>query len=262
MTTSTRPVRITVWNEGVHEATRQPPSMARDYPDGIHGAIAQGLAEHLPAAVIRTAVLDDEDHGLSEQALADTDVLLWWGHKAHARVSDEVVERVQRHVLGGMGLLVLHSGHFSKIFIRLLGTTCSLSWRNDGERETVWTVHTTHPISRGVPNPFVIDEQEMYGEPFDVPAPDELIFISSFSGGEVFRSGMTYHRGKGRIFYFSPGDQDYPVYHHPDVRRVLANAVGWAHQPDLLREPLAVRKVVRNPVPDHARDSPSTQRVE
>lgn len=82
-------------------------------------------------------------------------------------------------------------------------------------------IHTTHHISRGVPNPFVIDE------PFDVPAPDELILISSFSGGEVFRSGRTFHRGKGRIFYVSLGDQDYPVYHHPDVRRVLANGVGW-----------------------------------
>ena len=166
-------------------------------------------------------MLDDEDQGVGEVALADTDVLLWWGHKAHGQVSDETVDYVQPHVLGGMGLLVLHSGHFSKIFTRLLGTTCSLTWRNEGERETVWTVDTTHHISRGVPNPFVIDE------PFDVPAPDELIFISSFSGGEIFRSGRTFHRGKGRIFYVSLGDQDYPVYHHPDVRRVLANGVGW-----------------------------------
>ena len=241
-TTNEAPVRVTVWNEGVHEALGQPESIARDYPDGMHGAIAQGLAEHLPGATVRTATLADPEHGLTEEVLADTDVLLWWGHKAHADVSHEVVDRVQRHVLGGMGLLVLHSGHFSKVFTRLLGTTCSLAWRNDGEPEVVWTVDTAHPISAGVPNPFVIPAQEVYGEPFDIPAPDELVFISSFPGGEAFRSGATFRRGKGRIFYFSPGDQDYPVYHHPVVRRVLANAVGWAWQPDQVREPIGVTR--------------------
>lgn len=239
------PVRITVWNEGVHEAAGEPASMAGDYPDGIHGTIAAGLAELLPGAVVRTAVLADDEHGLPESVLAETDVLLWWGHIAHDQVSDEVVRRVQRHVLGGMGLLVLHSGHFSKIFTTLMGTTCALTWRNEGEREVVWTIDPAHPIARGVPNPFVIPEQEMYGEPFDVPAPDELVFISSFSGGEVFRSGMTFFRGKGRIFYFSPGDQCYPVYHQPEVRQVLANAVTWAHQPDLTRQPITVTNTSR-----------------
>jgi trehalose utilization protein len=243
---SSAPLRITVWNEGVHEARQAPASIAEDYPEGLHGAIAQGLAEHLPGAQIRTAVLADPDHGISEEVLAGTDVLLWWGHIAHAEVSDEAVERVQRHVLGGMGLLVLHSAHFSKIFTRLLGTTCSLAWRNEGEREVVWTVDTTHPIAAGVPNPFVIPAQEMYGEPFDVPTPDELVFISSFSGGEVFRSGMTYRRGKGRVFYFSPGDQEYPVYHQAEVRRVLANGVTWAAQPGLVRQPLGVTNPPRD----------------
>ena len=229
------PVRVTVWNENVHESNGSPASMAQDYPEGIHGAIAAALRELLPAASVRTAVLSDPEHGLTEQVLTETDVLLWWGHVAHGDVSDEVVDRVQRHVLAGMGLLVLHSAHFSKILRRLLGTTCSLAWRNDGEHEVVWTVDTAHPIAAGVPNPFVIPAQEMYGEPFDVPTPDELVFISSFPGGEVFRSGVTYVRGRGRVFYFSPGDQDYPVYHHPDVRRVLANGVRWAHQPELVR---------------------------
>jgi trehalose utilization protein len=155
-------------------------------------------------------------------------VLSWWGHIAHDQVSDEVVARVQQAVLGGMGLLVLHSAHYSKIFKALLGTPCDLRWRNDGERELVWTVDPSHPITAGVPNPIVIDAQEMYGEPFAIPAPDELIFISSFTGGEVFRGGCTFTRGAGRIFYFSPGDQEYPVYHHPDVQRVLANGVEWA----------------------------------
>jgi trehalose utilization protein len=232
---SNRPLKITVWNEGVHEARNQPSTMAEMYPDGIHGAIAQGLAELLPGATIRTAVLADPEHGLTEEALADTDVLLWWGHAAHHEVADEVVDRVQRHVLGGMGLLVLHSGHFSKIFRRLLGTTCSLAWRNDGGRELVWTVAPSHPIAEGIESPLLIPAQEMYGELFDIPTPDDLIFISSFEGGEVFRSGVTFTRGNGRIFYFSPGDQEYPVYHQPQVRQVLANGVRWAARPDSVR---------------------------
>lgn len=222
-------LRVTVWNEGVHEATQ--PEIAAIYPHGIHGAIAEGLRELLGDEVeVRTATLDEPEHGLSEQALAGTDVLLWWGHIAHDRVSDEVVERVRQHVLGGMGLIVLHSGHFSKIFIRMLGTTCSLRWRNPegGERELVWNVNPTHPIAEGVEQPIVIDAQEMYGEFFDIPTPDDLVFISSFTGGEVFRSGVTFTRGRGKIFYFSPGDQEYPVYFHPQVRRVLANGVRWA----------------------------------
>jgi trehalose utilization protein len=229
-------LRILVWNEGVHEAHNEPESMAEMYPEGMQGAIASGLQSFYPNAFIATATLADPDHGLDEETLASTDVLLWWGHRAHDSVSDEAVERVRRHVLGGMGLIVLHSGHFSKIFTQLLGTSCSLAWRNEGERELVWTVKPSHPIARGVDNPIVIPQQEMYGELFDIPDPDDLIFISSFEGGEVFRSGVTFTRGRGRIFYFSPGDQEYPVYHHPQVHLVLSNAVGWAAQPDLFRE--------------------------
>lgn len=228
-----RPLRILVWNEGVHEARLDPPHIADMYPNGIHGAIAQGLAEHLPDAEIRTATLSDPEHGLTDEVLRETDVLLWWGHVAHHEVADEIVERVQREVLGGMGLLALHSAHFSKIFTRLLGTTCSLAWRNEGEREIVWTTTPSHPIAEGIPQPIVIEKQEMYGEHFDIPQPDDLVFISSFEGGEVFRSGVTFTRGRGRIFYFGPGDQDFPVYHHPDIRRVLANGVRWAAQPEL-----------------------------
>lgn len=234
------PLRITVWNEGVHEAEGNPPNIADYYPNGIHGAIAEGLRESFPDATVRTALLSDLEHGLSEEVLAQTDVLLWWGHRAHGEVADEVVDRVQRHVLGGMGLLVLHSGHFSKIFIRLMGTTCSLLWRNEREVERVWTVAPTHPIAAGIPQPLIIDEQETYGEYFDIPAPDELVFISSYDGGEVFRSGVTFFRGNGRIFYFSPGDQDYPVYNHGDIRRVLANGVAWAARPDVERSIPAV----------------------
>jgi trehalose utilization protein len=224
-------LNILVWNEGVHELRNEPATIGEMYPIGMHGAIADGLREFHPDANISTATLADPEHGLSEETLANTDVLLWWGHIAHDDVADEVVERVQRHVLGGMGLVTLHSAHFAKIFTKLLGTTCSLKWRNDGERELVWTVKPSHPIAAGVESPIVIPEQEMYGELFDIPEPDDLIFISSFAGGEVFRSGVTFSRGKGRIFYFSPGDQEYPVYHHPQVKRVIANGVGWVAQP-------------------------------
>jgi trehalose utilization protein len=223
-------IRVTVWGENYHEnAERDRSGMAERYPQGMHDAIAAGLRELLGDAVeVRTATQDQPEHGLTEDVLAGTDVLTWWGHATHAGVDDAVVDRVQRRVLGGMGLLVLHSGHFSKIFTRLMGTTCSLAWRNSADTELVWTVAPAHPITRGLPQPMVIPEHEMYGEYFDIPAPEELIFISSFSGGEVFRSGCCWRRGKGKIFYFSPGDQAYPIYLHPDIRRVLANAVEWA----------------------------------
>jgi trehalose utilization protein len=219
-------IRVTVWNEYRQEHSDAP--VKRIYPDGIHGAIADGLRTSGEAFEVRTATLDEPEHGLTEAVLAETDVLTWWGHAAHDDVDDAVVERVHQAVLAGTGLLVLHSAHYSKIFTRVLGTSCDLQWRNEGERELVWTVDPSHPIAAGVPQPIVIEAQEMYGEPFGIPAPDELVFISSFAGGEVFRGGCCFRRGAGRIFYFSPGDQDYPVYHHPDIRRVLANAVLWA----------------------------------
>jgi trehalose utilization protein len=220
-------MRITVWNENVHE-TRGDAIVLEHYPEGIHTVIAAGLRAALPEDEVRTATLQEPEHGLTEEVLAATDVLLWWGHIAHGEVADEVVDRVFEHVQAGMGLLVLHSGHYSKIFTKLLGSTASLLWRNDAERELVWTIDHTHPITQGVPDPIVIPNQEMYGEPFDIPAPDELLFVSSFTGGEVFRSGVTYRRGLGRIFYFSPGDQEYPVYHQPEIQQVLANGVRWA----------------------------------
>lgn len=227
MTEPTTPIRVTVWGENRHEQLE--PEVAERYPEGIHGAIARGIRPWLgDDAEIAVHTLDEPEHGLTEEVLANTDVLTWWGHAAHKDVSDEVVERVHRHVLAGMGLIVLHSGHWSKIFTKLMGTTCTLRWRAEHDRELVWTVNPQHPITEGIPSPIVIPEQEMYGEYFDVPTPDELIFISGFTGGEVFRSGMTYRRGLGKIFYFSPGDQDYPVYHHPDVVHVIANGVQWA----------------------------------
>jgi len=224
------PLRVTVWSENIHE--RVSARVAAVYPDGMHEAIRAGLVEQLGDAVaVRTATLDQPDHGLTDAVLADTDVLTWWGHVGHDQVPDELVDRIQARVLDGMGLIVLHSGHLSKIFGRLMGTACSLVWREADDREVVWVVDPAHPIAAGLPPAFVIPEHEMYGEHFAIPQPDNLVFISSFSGGEVFRSGCCFHRGKGRIFYFSPGHESFPVYFQPEVRHVLANAVLWAHNP-------------------------------
>jgi trehalose utilization protein len=218
--------RVTVWNEFRQE--RSDPPVGAIYPDGIHAAIADGLRR--AGFDVGTATLDEPEHGLTEAVLEATDVLTWWGHVAHDEVSDQVVERVQRRVLDGMGLIVLHSGHFSKIFKRLMGTTCDLKWREAGERERVWIVDPGHPIAEGLGESFLLDEEEMYGEHFDIPAPDRLVFVSWFQGGEVFRSGCCFQRGRGRIFYFRPGHETHPTYFNPDVRRVIANATAWASQ--------------------------------
>lgn len=220
------PVRVTVWNEYVHE--RQDAAVAAIYPGGIHGAIADGLSELMGDSVeVRTATLDQERHGLPTEVLDRTDVLLWWGHIRHHLVADQVVEDVNHQVRRGMGLIALHSAQGSKIFKLLMGTSCRLDWRH-GDRELLWTVDPGHPIARGVPHPVVIPEQEMYGEFFDIPQPDDLVFVSWFTGGEVFRSGCCYQRGRGKIFYFRPGHETYPTYHNPEVQRVIRNAVHWA----------------------------------
>ena len=221
-------IRVTVWSENVHD--RSDAAVRAIYPDGMHEAIAEGLRRHLgDGVVVRTATLEQPEHGLTDDVLESTDVMTWWGHAAHEKVADEVVAKVQQRVLNGMGLLVLHSGHYSKIFRQLMGTTCSLRWREAGDREVVWTVNPGHPIAAGVPGAFIVPEQEMYGEYFDIPQPDELVFISSFSGGEVFRSGCCFTRGWGRVFYFSPGHETHPVYHQAEIQRVIANAVRWAY---------------------------------
>ena len=217
-------LRITVWNEFRHE--RSNPAVARVYPDGIHEALAGPLRQ--AGHTVRTATLDEPDHGLGGAVLDETDVLLWWGHQAHAEVQDGVVDRIQARVLAGMGLVALHSAHFSKIFKRLMGTSCDLKWRVADERERLWVVAPGHPIAAGLPERIELEPEEMYGEHFDIPAPDELVFVSWFQGGEVFRSGCCFRRGAGRIFYFRPGHETYPTYHQPLIQQVIANAVRWA----------------------------------
>jgi trehalose utilization protein len=219
------PIRVTIWNEYRHE--RENPTYGAIYPEGIHGAIAAGLAGD-DRFEVATATLDEPDHGLTEERLAATDVLVWWGHKAHGEVDDAIVDRVHKRVMAGMGLVVLHSGHFSKIFKKLMGTTCDLKWRVGDDSERIWVVNPGHPIAEGLGECIELEREEMYGEHFDVPPPDELVFVSWFTGGEVFRSGCCYTRGAGRIFYFRPGHEAFPTYHNAEVRRVIANAARWA----------------------------------
>jgi trehalose utilization protein len=219
-----RRLRVIVWNEfRVERSNRE---VGAIYPVGIHEALAAPL--RAAGHAVRLATLDDPQHGLGGDVLEETDVLLWWGHQAHAEVHDEVVERVQAHVLAGMGLIALHSAHFSKIFTRLMGTSCGLKWRLAGERERLWVVAPGHPIVEGLPERIDLAHEEMYGEPFDIPAPDELVLVSWFQGGEVFRSGCCFRRGSGRIFYFRPGDESFPTYHEPLIQRLIINAVRWA----------------------------------
>jgi trehalose utilization protein len=192
----------------------------------MHAVLATALQEH--GFSVRTATLDEPEHGLSEAVLSRTEVLVWWGHLAHHEVADALVERVKARVLAGMGLIVLHSGHFSKIFKALMGTSCDLKWREAGELERLWVIEPAHPIAAGLPEMIEIAQEEMYGERFDIPAPETLVLASWFAGGELFRSGCCYTRGQGKIFYFRPGHETYPTYHLPLVQRVIANAVRWA----------------------------------
>lgn len=216
-------MKVTVWNENKHE--KEIPKILELYPGGIHGYLANMLK--CDDIEVRTATLDEPECGLTQEVVDDTDVLIWWGHMAHNQVPDEIVDRVHKAVLEGMGLIVLHSGHFSKIFRKLMGTTCSLKWR-DGARERIWTIKPNHPIAAGVPETFVLDPEEMYGETFDIPEPMETVFMGWFNGGEVFRSGCTFVRGNGRIFYFQPGHETNTSFQNPHVQQIIKNAVRWA----------------------------------
>jgi trehalose utilization protein len=227
-------IRVTVWNENVHE---QEPGPVRDtYPDGIHNCIASGLneAEDITA---RTATLLEPEHGLTVKVLQETDVLFWWGHLAHAKVEDEIAARVKKRVIEGMGLVVLHSGHGSKAFKWLMGTPCSLRWREAAERERLWVCNPGHPIVQGLGECVEIPESEMYGEPFAIPAPHEQIFISWFEGGEVIRSGNTWLRGNGKIFSLAPGHETHPIYYQEEIKLILKNAARWARQQYLWPNP-------------------------
>lgn len=221
-------IKVTIWNEFVHE--RDPKELGEKirkiYPNGMHALLKEKLAS--PDLDIRLSSLEQPEQGLPDSLLNDTDVLLWWGHCAHAKVEDALVDRIQKRVLSGMGLIVLHSGHFSKIFKRLMGTSCSLHWRDVGEKERLWCLAPNHPITQGVPETFTLPHSEMYGEHFEIPDDGKLIYVSWYEGGNVFRSGVAFNRDNGKIFYFSPGHETYPIYYDANVLKVIGNAIRWA----------------------------------
>ena len=217
-------IKVTIFNEFRHEKEKE--SIRAIYPDGIHGAIKSGIEDE--EIIVRTVTLDDPECGLTQEVLDDTDVIIWWGHMAHHEVPDEVAQRVRDAVHAGMGAIFLHSGHHSKPFRLLMGTPCNLTWREDGDRELVWVVNPTHPIAQGIDRFIHLEHVETYGEPFSIPEPDELVFIGNYEGGEVFRSGCCWQRGNGRVFYFQPGHETFPIFYHPDIIKVIKNAVHWA----------------------------------
>lgn len=216
-------IRVTIFNENLHDKEE---FVKKVYPDGMHGAIKEAL-EADGRFEVTIATQDMPECGLTQEILDNTDVLFWWGHMKHDEVPDEIVTKVFKRIMHGMGLVALHSGHFSKIFKKLMGTGCDLKWREAGDKERIWITSPTHPIAKGLPEYFELPHEETYGEHFDIPAPDEVVFTSWFSGGEVFRSGCVFKRGNGKIFYFRPGHETFPTYYDENVRRVLVNAAAW-----------------------------------
>lgn len=216
-------IKVLIWNEFKHE--RKSETVKAIYPDGMHKTIGEALK--CDDIEVRYATLEDENCGITDEILADTDVIVWWGHMAHNEVPDEIAKKVQNAVLSGMGAIFLHSAHHSKPFRLLMGTTCNLSWREDGDMERVWVVKPSHPIVQGIGRYFELPHEETYAEPFDIPEPEETILIGSYEGSEVFRSGVTYKRGNGKIFYFQPGHETFPTFHDENVKTIIKNAVYW-----------------------------------
>lgn len=215
-------IRVLVWNEFKHEQEKE--KVAAVYPNGIHATIAEFLGKEEDISV-KTATLYDPNCGITKEILDETDVLIWWGHAMHAQVPDEVAQLVRDAVLDGMGMIFLHSAHHSKPFRLLLGTSCNLTWRETGDSEILWVIDPAHPITRGIDRYFCLEHEETYGEPFVVPNPDKVLLIGNYSGGEVFRSGLLYERGNGKIFYFQPGHETFPTFKVPEVQTIIRNAV-------------------------------------
>ncbi len=229
-------IRVTIWNEFRHEKTEE--NVKKLYPNGLHATIKEALEKLAPNEYeIRLASLEMPEHGLTDEVLNNTDVLLWWGHCRHNDVDDAIAAKVVDHVHRGMGFIALHSSHLSKPFVKLMGTPCTLRWRCADEKARMWKVNRIHPITKGLPDSFELEAEEMYGEPFLIPTPDDLLWVTWYEGGEICRSACTYERGFGKVFYFQPGHESCPSYHNPYVIQIIKNAIDWAN-PGCERTPL------------------------
>lgn len=233
-------IKVTIFNEFYHEKTEE--RVAKIYPQGIHNALKQGIEDE--EIVVRTATLENINEELTQEILADTDVLLWWGHMKHGDVPDETAAQVRDEVLKGMGAIFLHSGHHSKPFKLLMGTSCNLSWREDGDRELLWVVNPAHPIAQGIDRFVKLDYEETYGEPFGIPEPQQTVFIGSFEGGEVLRAGCCWRKENGKVFYFQPGHETFPIYYNEDIIKIIKNAIHWA-KPDYRIKELSCPNVAK-----------------
>ncbi len=236
-------INVTVWNENLHERLQE--DIRKVYPDGIHGCIAEFLCQNEEIRV-HVATFDEPEHGLTQEILDATDVLVYWSHMAQEAFSDEVAERIRQAVLNGMGLVALHSAHASKMMKKLLGTTMTLKWRH-GDRERLFVTAPSHPIAQYIPEYIELPVEEMYGEYFDIPKPDDVVFTGWFAGGEVFRSGCTFTRGLGKIFYFQPGHEAYPTYYDRFIQRIIMNAVLWCAPTRRLKHPMECQEVKMAP---------------
>ena len=225
-------IRVTVWNENLHE--REIPEIKRVYPQGIHGCIKEFLSKESNLEVT-TVTLDMPGQGLSRELLEKTDVLIWWSHALHHEVTDENAQMVAEFVRRGMGFIALHSSHMCKPLRLLLGTTMTLKWKDD-DSERLFVTCPSHPIAKGIPEHFDLENEEMYGEYFDIPKPDDVVFTGWFKGGYAFRSGVTFTRGNGKIFYFQPGHESFPIYYNETIQKIIINAVNWAKGDVLLAE--------------------------
>ena len=218
-------INVTIWNEYRHEKSDE--TVAKLYPNGLHAAIGEFLSKN-DDMKITLAALDDPDQGLPDEVLNNTDVLLWWGHMNHGEVKDDLVERIRQRVyVGGMGFIALHSAHHSKPFRAIVGTTGNLLW-GDNQKEIIWNIMPSHPIAAGIPAHFELPEEELYAEPFQIPQPDAHIFEGWYEHGYVFRTGCTFLRGAGRVFYFQPGHETCPSFYDANVQRIITNGVRWA----------------------------------
>ncbi|MBR3507873.1 MAG: ThuA domain-containing protein [Lachnospiraceae bacterium] len=236
-------IKVTVWNENLHERLQE--EIRQVYPDGIHGCIAEFLSYNDDIAV-HVATFDEPEHGLTQEILDATDVLVYWSHMAQEAFSDVVAERIRQAVLNGMGLIALHSAHASKMMKKLLGTTMTLKWRH-GDRERLFVTAPSHPIAQYIPEYIELPVEEMYGEYFDIPKPDDVVFTGWFAGGEIFRSGCTFTRGLGKIFYFQPGHEAYPTYYDKYIQRIITNAVYWCAPTRRLKQPMDNQEVKMTP---------------